>query len=97
MNITGALIAYLAWFRVMVFALAATLIAGVRRGRRGLIYGGKMLLGGLLMFGLISGVIGINETTSYAQTLPFGIGLALGLTGLVLFCLGSRDVWNDRL
>jgi hypothetical protein len=95
MNITWSLLAYLIWFGVMTLALIGTLVAGVRR-RGGWVNGIKLLLGGLLMFGFVSGIVGIQEAANYARSLAFAISMALGLTGAVLFYFGSKGIWSRR-
>jgi hypothetical protein len=86
MNTTLASVLPGAWF----VALMGAIWTDTRKSREGIVRGREMGLGSLLLFGLVSGVIGLYEMSDHVQSLPFWNSITIGLIGLILIHLGSQ-------
>ena len=78
------LYAYLAWFVVLLVALAVAGIHWVRRQSQGLGSSLAAILGAVLSWGLVSATIGVCEMKDYAGTTAFAVSLLIGFAGLIL-------------
>ena len=90
MQVSWGLWAYVLWLGVL---LASCVVAGrllARHGWSGAGWGALTVLGGLLMWALVSAVIGVLEMTSYHTHAGFFISCGIGALGAVLFGLGCR-------
>jgi hypothetical protein len=90
MKITFATVLLGAWFVSLPAALGGMIWICDKHGRKGTIHGLEMMLGSLLLFGFVSGVVGLYETNDYVQSLEFWSSMAIGLGGLILIGLGIR-------
>jgi hypothetical protein len=90
MKITVATILLCAWMAMLPAALAGAIWTCARKGRNGIIPGLGLLLGTLLLFGFVSGVIGLYEIDDYVRSLQFWGAITLGSVGLILIGLGIK-------
>lgn len=87
-----------AWLVLMIWVAvsgAAVIVAGVliwKRGVNGVGWALGTVLGGLMMFGVVSAVIGLYEMTAYYLNPIFFVSLAIGAAGLCLFGMGCRQL-----
>jgi hypothetical protein len=94
MKITFATVLLGAWMAMLPVALAGATWTCARGGRKGIIPGLGLLLGTLLLFGFVSGVIGCYEIDDYVKSLEFWSSMALGLVGLGLIGWGIKGALN---
>jgi|GEM_PF-2900212 len=96
MKLTWAGLTLVAWFGVLLLAIAGAVMVCVRQRFKGVLAGGLMVVGGLLTFGFVSGIIGLYELDGYAGTAGFWLSMLIGLAGMGLFGFGIKRAGGDR-
>jgi hypothetical protein len=96
MTITAAQVALVLWGCLLLTSLIAGGILCKRQRASGVWRAAGMMLGALLTFGFVSGLIGLYEITDYIRTIQFWISMSVGLGGVLLFSRGVRHLKTPR-
>jgi len=93
MRVPWGLLVYALWFAVMVISFVVTGLLIARKGLMiGVVWGLGTIIGGILMFGFTSAVIGLFEMTAYYTHPAFFISLGIGTLGALLLGLGCSHL-----
>jgi hypothetical protein len=92
MKITFASISMVMWILLLLASIAVAVLASVKAGMRGWPVLARLLPGALLLFGFVSGIIGLYEINNYAATTSFWVSIGVGILGLWLFVSGTRQL-----